>query len=130
MDRYQMNEIRRAQRELERVEKLPLYERQQARNSYHGYIQSQPDRIADEVDHILSGNYGHGFYLMAWRALDESPRMNHPALFGQWVANRCWGCSASFARQAYNKLSKEEQQALNKAIVDVIEQAKEARQDC
>ena len=129
MDRYQANEIMRAQRELQRVERAPLFERQQGRDSYQGYLQQQPERIADEVDHILAGNYGHGFYLMAWRALDESPRMNHPALFGQWVANRCWGCSAAFARQAWNKLTKAEQQAVNTAILDTISDAKEAREE-
>lgn len=126
-EQYKTSEVMRAKRELSRVEKYPLAFRQQGRESFGLCLANQPDRIASEVDHILSGNYGYGFKVMAWRAIDESPRMNHPALFSQWVANRCWGCSASFARQAWNTLTDSQKTAITQSILDVISDHKDER---
>ena len=127
---YEMREIRRANKEIETIERLPLADRQEGREEYAYYLHEQPTYILSEIDHILAGNYGQGFYLKIWQYIDKSPRMNPPAILGQWVAARCFNCPASFARQAWNRLSKADQQQITKWILECIADAKEARKDC
>jgi hypothetical protein len=124
---HEIREIKRANDELLTVERLPLADRQEGREEYAHYLYEQPTYILGEIDHILSGNYGQGFYLKIWQYIEESPRMNHPAILGQWVAARCFQCSASFARQAWNRLSKADQDQITAGILECIEDAKEAR---
>ena len=129
-DSYQMREIQRADSEIKAVERLPLADRQEGREEYAFYLQDQPTYILSEIDHILSGNYGQGFYLKIWQYIEESPRMNHAAILGQWVAARCFQCSSAFARQAWNRLSKADQDQLTAWILEAIEEAKEYRSEC
>ena len=124
---YEMREIKRANEELLTVERLPLADRQEGREEYAFYLQDQPTYILGEIDHILAGNYGQGFYLKIWQYIEESPRMNHGAILGQWVAARCFQCPARFAREAWNRLSKADQAQITAWILECIEDAKEAR---
>lgn len=124
---FEMNEMQRANNELKRVENSPLSDRQEGRKDYARHLKDHPDYIVREVDHILSGNYGQGYYLKIWQYLDNNPQMNHPSILGQWVANRCWGCPSNFARQAWSELTKPEQDLITQSILDVISDHKEER---
>ena len=128
-DAYEMREIKRANDELINVERLPLADRQEGREEYAHYLKEQPTYILSEIDHILSGNYGQGFYLKIWQYLDRNPRMNHPAILGQWVAARCFQCPQRFACQAWNRLSKADQDQITEWILECIADAKEAREE-
>ena len=107
-----------------------LTDRQAARSEYHDDMKHSPELVAERVRWLLNGDYGYGAYLIANAIVESSSRYNKVAALSQAIAAFEWQCPALFARQAYLKLSKPEQQKIDRLIGAEIEQAKEDREDC
>lgn len=104
-------------RHQDQVASLPLHDRQQARSDYSDLL-CNPDQLADNVYHLLAGNYGCAQLWEAWDAT-LSNRRNHCAVIGSLLA-LSMGRPPNFARQAYNGLTKDQQKAVDATIDRVI----------
>lgn len=120
-DEYHSRELREAIRKEEEVASAPLSERQEARSEF-GEALKDPALIGERVGWLIDGNYGFGPMLLAKRIV-ASPRTNRRAALTQLVATHEWSCPASFAVDAWKKLSGSEKQALDAALDIVIEAA-------
>ena len=115
---YETNEIRRAQNRLYQIEKAPLSERKAGREEFAESL-TVPGIMARNTSWLLDGSYGYGEMALAHR-LFLSPRMNHVAALGQFLAAWDHGCSSGYARQAWNALPKDHQERVTKEITSAI----------
>jgi len=115
---YSDREISRAIARLDAIEKAPLAERKAGREEYAESL-THPGIMGRNTDWLLGGSYGYGEMALAHR-LFLSPRMNHVAAIGQYLAAWDHGCPSGFARQAWNALPKAHQDRVEKEIVGAI----------
>lgn len=118
MNTYEINELNRHHAELARIESSRGSERAEGRKDAAERL-TDAERVAKSVDWLLNGSYGHGAYLAAHNVLGN-PRMNRAAWYAQMVC--CLDCSAhrEDVRAEYNKLTPAQQDALTRAVEDVI----------
>lgn len=98
----------------------PLTERQEARSEWLDALKNTPEIIAERVGWLLDGNYGYGSHIEA-QNVATNKRMNRAAWMGITIAALEWQCPSNFARSAWNKLTPEEQKAVNDAIMAEID---------
>lgn len=100
------------------VESAPLNERQRARAEWAEALKS-PYLIAERAEWLLGGNYGEGAYNAAAEIMRHK-RMNRAAWLGQAVAAYEWHCPPRFAREAWNRLTRAEQETITSLLNEVI----------
>lgn len=105
--------------QIRRVESAPLTERQEARADWQEALKD-PALVCERIEWLLDGNYGYGSYEEATTTI-HNKRMNRPAWLGQVIAALEWQCPNNFARQAWNKLTTDEQENITAMINKVIE---------
>lgn len=116
---YEANELRAFRKQLAQVESSPLADRREARRNWQTALTDTP-LIAKRMSWLLCGNYGYGA-MKAAQSVAQNKRMNRAAQLGQWLAALEWNCPADFARQAWNSLAPEHQNAVNAAIMEEVE---------
>lgn len=111
-------------KQISNVEKQSLTDRQEARVNWVEAMKN-PSLVADRVSWLIDGSYGYGSYIMA-REVVQNKRMNRVAWLAITIAALEWNCPSDFARGAWNRLSKDEQNAVNQVIKDVLDDAYQA----
>lgn len=106
-------------RDILAVESAPLSERQEARKAWAEALILEPGTVAERIGWILNGSYGYGSYMLS-RQIMASPRMNQGAALAQMVAALEWRCPATFAREAYRKLTDKQRGIVDAAIADEL----------
>jgi hypothetical protein len=122
MNTHDMRELGEATKEMQEIEKAPLSERKEAQADVLRVMKEDPALFAERLGWLIDGNYGYGQMLKA-KQIVSSPRMNRPAALSQLVAAFEWKCPPRMAVDAWKKLTKTQQQALDAAIAVVIEAA-------
>ena len=117
---YHDRELLRAIREIDALKAKDRRWRVEAGDHYRMDC-ARPWRIADEVDHLLAGNYGYGAKVLS-RRIADNPRMNRTAGLAILVAALTYGCDRYYAVKAYKNLSSDQKNALNEAIDQAIEE--------
>lgn len=74
--------------------------------------------LVQSVDWLLAGHYGYAQHYQAWQTVNG--RGNKAAALCQMVALWEYGVSEDRARRVWSKLTQEQQQVLNAAILAVI----------
>ena len=121
---YDLNERIRFNKQLTEVERAPLAERKEAAAAWLESLTTSPEWVAEKIGWLLDGSYGYGAYQAA-RDVITHKRMNRRAWLGQTIAALEWQCPNNYARAAWNKLSSEQQAALNAMIDREIEAVEE-----
>jgi len=116
---YEQSEVMSYLRDLREVEKAPLNERTEARAEWLSALKEHPETVAERVGWLLNGTYGRGSYIKAWEVA-KSPRMNRVSAMSQMIAALEWRCPSAFARSAYLKLSKAEQDKVDRLVTHEI----------
>jgi hypothetical protein len=122
---YERNELAEANRRLAEVERAPLVDRKEAAAKFLAAMRDHPGLVAERIGWLLDGNYGYGSMLMAKRVLG-SPRMNRSAALTHMIAAFEWSTPSAMARAGWNKLTKGQQAALEKAVQAAIRDAESA----
>ncbi len=122
---YERNELREAHRRLDEVEKAPLAERKEAAAEFLEAMRDDPGLVAERIDWLLKGNYGYGPMKKA-KQIVGSPRMNRPAALTHMIAAFEWSTPNAMAISGWKKLTKQQQAALDKAVLAVIRDAESA----
>ena len=93
----------------------PLHERKDAQADYLTLLRD-PETLQERVRWAVGGDYGqHSGYLIR-EAINDN-RRNHHAMIGRVLAlYECSGCTGRMGNDAWNKLSKAEQEAASAAI--------------
>lgn len=116
---YERRERAEAQAKLREIEKAPLAERKEAAAEFFAAMRDQPEIVAQRVGWLLDGNYGQGSWQIAKQVL-ASKRSNRTAALTQLAGAFEWQSPEAMTRAAWNKLSKSEQTALDRAVREVI----------
>ena len=119
---YERRELTDAQRRLDEVERAPLAERKEAATEFFEAMRDNPEIVAERVGWLLGGNYGYGSMMKAKQVLG-SPRMNRSAALTQMVAAYEWSSPSAMTRAAWKKLTKAQQDALERAVQEEIRSA-------
>ena len=119
---YERRELADAQRRLDEVERAPLAERKEAAAEFFEAMRDNPDIVAERVGWLLGGNYGYGSMMKAKQVLG-SPRMNRSAALTQMAAAYEWSSPSAMTRAAWKKLTKAQQDALERAVQEEIRSA-------
>jgi hypothetical protein len=114
---YEANELAIATRDENRINAEPLADRKEAQATFLEAMATEPKIVAERIEWLLEGNYGHGQMLMAQRA---TKRMNRAALWTQLVAVFEWRCPRNLASAAWQKLSGTQQARLQRLVEKVI----------
>jgi hypothetical protein len=120
---YEANELSRAIRDEQAVEKLPLKERQENTADFLQNMKNNPQLIGERLGWLLEGNYGKGSHMRAQQVL-ASPRMNQRAALCHLLAVYEFRVPGAMARAAWKKLSTVEKAALDREIDAAIAEAK------
>ena len=115
---YEANERTLLARQIAQVESSSLVDRRAARDCMAGYL-TEVELIEERLEWLFAGNYGYGAMIRA-REIAAS-KMNRPAALMQLLGAVEWQCPGSMTRALFNGLPPADQQALNTAIVAVIE---------
>ena len=107
-------------RQLDRVERAPLFDRQSARRDWKNALSNEPDFIGKMIDWLLAGNFGYGAMIKGKEIL-KMKRGNQIAHFGVLIAALNWYCPGNFARGAWNDLTTGEKKAANHAIKNILD---------
>jgi hypothetical protein len=91
-------------------------------------MRDDPARVAERVGWVFDGNYGRGYYRMAWDILAR-PRMNRAAALTNIVAACDWRCPQSMVAAAWKKLTASQQATLDAAIGVVIRAAENEKEE-
>ena len=116
--RYDANERTMLARQIAQVESASLVDRRAGRDSLAEAL-TAPGLIEERLRWLFDGCYGYGAMMKA-REIAASMG-NRPAALMQLLGAVEWQCPGSMTRALYLKLSPADQQALNTAIVAVIE---------
>lgn len=116
---YEQRELSATRRQISEIERAPLADRKEAAEKFYAAMRDCPELIAERVGWLLDGNYGYGPMLMAKRVLG-SPRMNRSAALTQLIATLEWSTPSAMTRSSWNKLTKDQQAALEKAVQATI----------
>lgn len=119
---FDLNERARFNDQLRDVEAAPLAERQEARAEWADALTTTPETIAERIGWLIDGSYGFGAYQLAQDVI-RNKRMNRTAWLGLTIAALEWQCPSNFARQAWNKLDKPQQDKITALIMAEIESA-------
>lgn len=119
---YERRELAEANRRLDELRRAPLAERKEAQASFLEAMRDHPDLVAERIGWLLDGNYGYGPMLLAKRVLG-SPRMNRSAALTQMIGAFEWMSNQDMNREAWKKLTKSQQIALEKAVQEAIRSA-------
>ena len=98
----------------------PLKIRQENRAEYARAMNITPEIVAERIEWMIEGCYGHGAYLICQDILKRT-RMNRIAMLSQMIAGLEWHCSALESRKAYLTLTKAGQARIDKAIQAIID---------
>jgi len=111
---------------LQRVESAPLAERKEAAREYAETLTASPDIIAERIGWLFEGCYGKGAYdrVRGWLTYaNESPKRRMKSV----RVNCCCllaalddGCTARDAVKAWNRLTVEQQTALDALLTATI----------
>jgi hypothetical protein len=117
---YEQREISEAQRHEREIDRASLSERKEAQAAYLDSLKKEPGTIAERVHWLATGNYGYGCMLLA-RDILTNPRANRVAGMAMLVAVHEWQCPRRMAADAWNKLTMAQQNKVNGAIEDAID---------
>lgn len=115
---YESNERARLAIQIARVESASLIDRRAGRDSLAEAL-TVPGLIEERLRWLFEGCYGYGAMMKA-REIAAS-KMNRPAALMQLLGAVEWQCPGSMTRALFNAMAPADQQALNTAIVAVIE---------
>lgn len=121
---YEMREAAEFHRQMSAADKGSLSERKEACKAFSEAMRD-PELVAERISWLLDGNYGYGAMQAAKRAV-ANKRMNRAAVLTHMIGAIEWQCPARMAAQAWKKLSRDEQKALDKAICAEIKQSESA----
>lgn len=126
---YERNEAKLFQRDMQAAEEGSLADRQEACRAFAGDMKNNPDRVAENLSHLFSGNYGYGAMKAAANILKSGNRNNKRAQLCHIVAAIGYQCPGRLGASAWKKLSPSEKAALDRAldaeIADELEYVKE-----
>lgn len=111
-------------KQVEPLERAPIADRRAAAANWSKAI-LDPPIVAERVAWLLAGHYGYYPQVVALQVLSRNGRTNKVAAIAQLVALHEWQCPRAFAVKAWRELSPDKQTAVNQAIKDAIESAKE-----
>jgi hypothetical protein len=117
MEAYEIQELTRANREEQQINRAPLSERKEAQADFLKDVREAPDHFADMTRFLLSGDFGHGQMLQAHNV---TPRMNRVAYWTQLTALWNYRCPRVMAIAAWKKLSAKEKDALQREMEEVV----------
>ena len=115
---YESNERAMLARQIARVESASLVDRRAGRDSLAEAL-TVPGLIEERLQWIFDGNYGYAAMMKA-REIAAS-KLNRPAALMQLLGAVEWQCPGSMTRALFNAMTPADQQALNSAIVAVID---------
>ena len=115
---YESNERAMLAIHIARVESAPLVDRRAGRDSLAEAL-TVPGLIEERLRWLFEGCYGYGAMMKA-REIAAS-KLNRPAALMQLLGAVEWQCPGSMTRALFNAMAPADQQALNTAIVAVIE---------
>ncbi len=123
---YDMNERYSARKKLDALKKEPLSERKENAAQFLSALKD-PELIAQRIEWLLEGNYGHGQMLMARQSAEKGKggNKNVEAQLNILVAGFEWQCPADLAIKAWKSLSASEKAKLDTAIKKVIKNYRE-----
>jgi hypothetical protein len=126
---YEARERREAIAKEWDLQHAPRAERKEAQADYLEAMK-EPDLVAERLGWLFDGNYGYGPMMVAREVL-ANKRMNRVARLGQLIACHEWQCPQPEAMAAWHKLTKAQQDILERAIKIVISEAEKdlARQE-
>lgn len=121
---YDMRERSDFHRDLQRVEKMPLRERQHnAQEFAHALARAvtyDHNVVLERMEWLLNGSYGKGPYDAAHEVI-RNKRMNRAAWLTMTIASLEWHAPHAMSARAWNKLDLTQKMALNKAIERLIQ---------
>lgn len=115
---FESNERAMLAIQIARVESAPLVDRRAGRDSLAEAL-TVPGLIEERLRWLFEGCYGYGAMMKA-REIAAS-KLNRPAALMQLLGAVEWQCPGSMTRALFNAMTPADQQALNTAIVAVIE---------
>ena len=115
---YESNERAMLAIQIARVESASLIDRRAGRDSLAEAL-TVPGLIEERLQWLVEGCYGYGAMMKAKEI--AASKMNRPAALMQLLGAVEWQCPGSMTRALFNGLPPADQQALNTAIVAVIE---------
>ena len=118
-EQYVTNEIRLFHKDLNEIEKLPLHERRENRDSFKQTLEQNVELFIERVSWLLNGSYGQGSFLTFEQM---TKRMNRRAWLFVTTAALEWRVPNKFARDVWNKLDTDLQAAINRMLDEVIEE--------
>ena len=116
---YHEAEMNRYARDMRRIEKQSLADRQAARADVLESMRD-PEYIKTALDYIFVGNYGYAQMCRA-KEIIGNKRMNRASALMNMIGQSDNMCPPAFTVQAYKKLSSEERSALDAAFAEFIE---------
>lgn len=119
---YERRELVSAHKKLVDLRREPLADRKEAQASFLETMRTDPELVAERIDWLLNGSYGHGEKQVAMRVL-RNPRMNRAASLTQLIGAFEWRSPEDMSRAAWNKLSASEKTALDRAVQGAIKRA-------
>ena len=117
---YEDRERMKTNQKLNDLSHEPLKIRQENRAEYARAMNITPEIVAERIEWMIEGCYGHGSYLICQDILKRT-RMNRIAMLSQMIGGLEWNCSSLAARQAYLTLTKAGQARIDKAIQAIID---------
>jgi hypothetical protein len=124
---YELNELQRLGKQLSDVESASLADRKASAAVWYDAMSQTPETVVERINWMLDGSYGFGAYVMAVRIATGGKRLNKAWRLGTLIAMLEWSCPAQMAVKQYKRLPVDKQEALNVAIVKMIEEWQEEK---
>lgn len=97
---YEAREIDRHLAEMHNLEKCSLAHKRDAKAKFLDAIVSDPELIAERVDWLLAGHYGHGAYLLAHKQVSTEAAVEGLLMM---IAQCEWMCTKKWASLAFTE---------------------------
>ena len=115
---YTEYEARQHIAHVKRNKSAPLAERKEAQADYKNIL-LDPEHLNTLAGYLMDGNYSyHAAYIAQTNATNK--RMNRSAMVGTLLAEYECNCPARHAAAAWNELTKDQQAAATKAVMDAV----------
>lgn len=112
---YEDREWRMFYEQIRLVESQSIAEKREAAAQYRTACIQYPERVGQEVRHLLAGNYQFAPLEKA-KLIVASPSLNRVAELGQLAAALAWMVPSGYSRDVYKKITAEQQDKLNSEI--------------
>jgi hypothetical protein len=124
---YELRSLNEASRHMQEVENAPLRDRKEAQAKFQEAMKERPELVAERLGWLFDGNYGYGEMLKARQVINLSKRTNKKAQLTHLIGVFEWQCPVTMSSSTWKKLTKTEQNRLDRAIDLVIEAAEKEK---